>query len=61
MSGYTELRYDVDDHVAIITLDRPEARNALTFTTYAELTDAVADHEGTVPRGHRPRSGVLFG
>ena len=42
VSGYTELRYDVDDHVAIITLDRPEARNALTFTTYAELTDAVA-------------------
>lgn len=42
MSGYTELRYDVDDHVAIITLDRPEARNALTFTTYAELTDAIA-------------------
>ena len=38
---YTELRYDVDDNVAVITLNRPEARNALTHTTYAELEDAV--------------------
>jgi enoyl-CoA hydratase/carnithine racemase len=38
---YTELTYDVDGHVAIITINRPEARNALTHTTYAELKDAV--------------------
>jgi enoyl-CoA hydratase/carnithine racemase len=37
----TELRYDERDHVGLITLDRPEARNALTHTTYAELEDAV--------------------
>lgn len=37
----TELRYEEHDHVGVITLDRPEARNALTFTTYAELEDAV--------------------
>lgn len=37
----TELTYEERDHVGIITLDRPEARNALTFTTYAELEDAV--------------------
>jgi enoyl-CoA hydratase len=38
----TELRYELrDDHVGVITLDRPEARNALTHTTYAELEDAV--------------------
>ena len=37
----TELRYDEHDHVGVITLDRPEARNALTRTTYAELEDAV--------------------
>ena len=38
----SELRYELrDDHVAVITLDRPEARNALTHTTYAELEDAV--------------------
>ena len=28
-------------HVGVITLRRPEARNALTFTTYRELEDAV--------------------
>jgi enoyl-CoA hydratase/carnithine racemase len=39
---YTELRYEQRDHVGIVTIDRPEARNALTFTTYAELADAVA-------------------
>src|SRR3954452_19931919 len=38
---YTELRYETDGHVGVITLDRPDARNALTFTTYAELEDAV--------------------
>ncbi len=38
---YTELSYDVDGHVGLITLRRPEARNALTFTTYRELEDAV--------------------
>lgn len=38
---YTELKYELDDHVATITLQRPEARNALTFTTYRELEDAI--------------------
>jgi enoyl-CoA hydratase len=37
----TELRYEEQGHVGIITLDRPDARNALTYTTYAELEDAV--------------------
>jgi enoyl-CoA hydratase/carnithine racemase len=37
----TEITYDEVDHVGVITLNRPEARNALTFTTYAELEDAV--------------------
>jgi enoyl-CoA hydratase len=41
MSDYREITYDLVDDVGIITIDRPEARNALTFTTYAELTDAV--------------------
>ena len=27
----------------MITLNRPEARNALTYTTYAELEGAVRD------------------
>jgi len=38
---YTEIVYEKSDHVGIITIDRPDARNALTFTTYAELADAV--------------------
>lgn len=37
----TELSYAESDHVGVITLQRPEARNALTFTTYRELEDAV--------------------
>ena len=39
--SYTELTYDERDGVGVITLQRPEARNALTYTTYAELEDAV--------------------
>ena len=38
---YTELSYELVDNVGTITLQRPEARNALTFTTYKELEDAV--------------------
>ncbi|MFK8022472.1 MAG: enoyl-CoA hydratase/isomerase family protein [Ilumatobacter sp.] len=38
---YTEIDYREDGHVGTITIDRPEARNALTHTTYAELADAV--------------------
>ena len=38
---YEELRYEEADHVGVITLDRPDARNALTHKTYAELEDAV--------------------
>lgn len=39
--AYTEIRYELDGDVGVITLDRPEARNALTHTTYAEMEDAV--------------------
>src|SRR2546430_78279 len=38
---YTELTYETKGHVGVITLNRPQARNALTHTTYAELDDAV--------------------
>ena len=41
--GYAEIRYEVDGDVGIVTLDRPEARNALTHRTYAELEQAVRD------------------
>ncbi len=35
------LRYDLSDHIATITLNRPEAMNALTRELYAELAAAV--------------------
>jgi enoyl-CoA hydratase len=37
----TDILYEEVDHVGLLTLNRPEARNALTFTTYAELEHAV--------------------
>ena len=39
--NHSEIRYELDGDVGVITLDRPQARNALTHTTYAELEDAV--------------------
>jgi enoyl-CoA hydratase/carnithine racemase len=42
---YSELTYEVDGHVGVVTLNRPEARNALTHTTYRELEDAVRTTE----------------
>lgn len=38
---FDEIRYEVAGDVAILTLNRPEARNALTHRTYAELREAV--------------------
>lgn len=39
---FTEIEYADDGEVGIITIDRPGARNALTHTTYAELSEAVS-------------------
>jgi len=39
----TELSYESHGDVGVITLRRPEARNALTYTTYAELEAAVRE------------------
>src|SRR3954471_22208635 len=38
---YEEVIYETDGDVGILTLNRPDARNALTHTTYAELEEAV--------------------
>ena len=38
---YEEIIYETDGDVGILTLNRPDARNALTHTTYAELEDVV--------------------
>lgn len=37
----SEIVYETHGHVGVITINRPEARNALTHTTYAELADAI--------------------
>jgi enoyl-CoA hydratase/carnithine racemase len=36
-----ELLFEEADHVGVLTLHRPEARNALTYSLYAALEDAV--------------------
>ncbi len=38
---YDEILYDVDDPVAVITLNRPDALNAWTNSMGAEITDAM--------------------
>jgi enoyl-CoA hydratase/carnithine racemase len=35
----TQVRYEIADRVATVTLDRPERKNPLTFQVYAELRD----------------------
>ena len=37
----TELTYEEHDYVGVVTLNRPEARNALTYTLYGELEATV--------------------
>ena len=40
----SDIRFDVvNQHIGVITLDRPEARNALTFGMYAELERFVRE------------------
>ncbi|MDW3216480.1 MAG: crotonase/enoyl-CoA hydratase family protein [Ilumatobacteraceae bacterium] len=40
-SPFTQIRYDVDDRIATITLDRPDKMNAFTGTMMHELLDAL--------------------
>jgi enoyl-CoA hydratase/carnithine racemase len=43
--AYSELIYDKQDKVAIVTLNRPDRMNAITPTLAGELKDAMADAE----------------
>lgn len=48
MTTFAEIRYETmghGDHVGVITIERPDVRNALTRTTYAELAEAVETTE----------------
>lgn len=40
MSDYTQIRYEVADHIATLTINRPEKMNAFTQTMGAEMIDA---------------------
>ncbi len=54
---YETIRYEFTDHIATITLNRPEAMNALTRQMYAELEAALRD----VPRDPEVRCAVITG
>lgn len=38
---YKEIIYTADDGIAVLTINRPDSANKLTFTTALELTDAL--------------------
>ena len=44
----SDLLYEVTDHVGVITLNRPEAMNSLTYQLYADLEDTVRTSEARV-------------
>ena len=45
MSEQQPLIYEVENHVGVITLNRPEAMNSMTYQLYAELEDTVRQSE----------------
>lgn len=55
--AYTTLLFDVTDHVAVITLNRPETRNALNMPMYRELLHAFE----TVQHDNAIRACILTG
>ena len=56
MSGEL-VRFSLDDHVATITINRPEVRNALNRAAYRELEEAFAEAQ----RDPEVRAVVLTG
>jgi enoyl-CoA hydratase/carnithine racemase len=41
MSDAEHIRYEVEDAVAVVTIDRPEKRNAMTYAMLADFTASV--------------------
>ena len=46
MSDYTDIRYEVTDRIAIVTLDRPDVLNAFSGQMGRELEDAMRRSDG---------------
>ncbi len=46
MSDYEHLLWDVDNHVATITLNRPEKKNAMSFVMFNEIRDVFVRAAG---------------
>jgi 2-(1,2-epoxy-1,2-dihydrophenyl)acetyl-CoA isomerase len=40
--NFTDIRYEVDDYVATITLNKPEKMNAMSWGSWAEVEQAIA-------------------
>jgi enoyl-CoA hydratase/carnithine racemase len=55
--GWKHFRFEIEDGVGIITFDRPERLNALTFEAYADLRDLL----GEVPNRDDVRVLVVTG
>ena len=55
--GYETLNVDVEDHVGVITLNRPDALNALNQQLLSELATAL----GTMSENDKVRCIVLTG
>ena len=49
MSGYTDIRLEIDDPVAMLRLDRPDKLNAFTYHTLKEIRHAI-DTAASDPR-----------
>jgi len=41
-----DVKVEVNDHIVVVTIDRPAKRNALTQAMYAAITDALLEADG---------------
>ena len=48
---YQTIRYEKQDNIAILTIDRPEALNALNSTVIGELEQAISEVENDASLG----------